>query len=81
MARDLNRYLQPSQPPHDDYLESYLPPEVAAYLERSRRRPYVMRGLLAGSLMALAGLWIILEARRRRHTEASRLPDVLPSTV
>ncbi len=74
MARDLSRFQSTSLPHPDDYLESYLPPEVAAYLERSRRRPYVMRGLLAGSLIALAGLWIVLEARRRRH-------DTLPKAL
>lgn len=81
MARDLSRFRIPNrhQANYDEYSENhYLPPEVAAYLEMSRRRPYLMRGLLAGALIALAGVWIIWESRRRRHTETSRLSVALP---
>lgn len=70
------RNLSQSRVPHSDradYIDSeeyaeanYLPPEVVRYLEMSHRRPYRMRGILAGALVALAGVWIILEARRRK---------------
>ena len=87
MARDISRFRIPhrNQPEFkdlDEYAEShYLPPEVASYLEMSRRRPYLMRGILAGALIALAGVWIILEARQHRRTQSSRLTDALPSAV
>ena len=87
MARDISRFRvphrnQPQFPDGEEYAERhYLPPEVASYLEMTRRRPYVMRGILAGALIALAGVWIILEARQHRRTQASRLTEALPSAV
>ena len=84
MARDLSRYrlAQPTETDYDRYEEShYLPPEVAAYLEMSRRRPYLVRGILAGSLLALAGIWMIWEHRRRRPSQTSRLLNVMPTAV
>lgn len=83
MARDLSRiWNQPPQYSEPDYAEShYLPPEVAAYLEMTRSRPYLMRGILAGSLITLVGVWLILETRHRRRTDSSRLTDALPAAM
>lgn len=84
MARDISRFRIPqrNQPNFEEYREDEaLPREVAAYLERNRRRPYVMRGILAGSLIALAGLWIVLEARRKRRPMTTFLPTALPSAM
>jgi len=80
MARDLSRYrlAQPTETDSDRYEEShYLPPEVAAYLEMSRRRPYLVRGIIAGSLIALAGAWLIWDRRRRPEAGV----DAQPSAV
>ena len=82
MARDISRFRIPhrNQPDFEEYVEDhYLPPEVASYLEMSRRRPYLMRGLLAGALIALAGVWIILEGRQRRRTQGMELGEAKPS--
>ena len=84
MARDLSRFRIPHRNPldHEEYAEDhYLPPEVASYLEMSRRRPYVMRGILTGALVALVGVWLIFESRHRRRTQTSRLPSAVPSAV
>ncbi|HUS18364.1 MAG TPA: hypothetical protein VMZ25_01825 [Terriglobales bacterium] len=84
MARDISRFRIPhrNRPDYDEYVENdYLPPEVVSYLEMSRRRPYLMRGLLAGALIGLAGVWIILESRRRRSTQSSRLTTAFAPAV
>ncbi|MEO6120307.1 MAG: hypothetical protein ABIP12_06410 [Terriglobales bacterium] len=84
MARDLSRFrlAHRNEPENDQYEEShYLPPEVAAYLQRTRRRPYVMRGILAGSLIALAGLWVIYEVRRRRQPVTAGLPTMIHAAL
>ena len=82
MARDISRFRIPqrNQANYEEYEEQhYLPPEVAAYLEMSRRRPYLVRGIVAGALIALAGAWIIWESRQRRRTDSSALLDSFPS--
>ena len=84
MARDLSRFrlAHRNDPETDLYEEShYLPPEVAAYLEMSRRRPYLVRGIIAGSFIALAGVWIIYETRRRRQPVTAGLPAIIPAAM
>lgn len=77
MARDLSRFRipQPDQPDFDVQFAAsdYLPPEVESYLRMARRRPYVIRGIIAGALIALGGVWLILETRRRHRTPAAAL--------
>jgi len=77
MARDLSRFRIPqrNQPDFDDQFaeNDYLPPEVENYLRRARQRPYVIRGIIAGALIALGGVWLILETRRRRQSPTAAL--------
>jgi hypothetical protein len=84
MARDISRFRIPhrNQPDYEEYSEhQYLPPEVASYLRMSRRRPYMMRGILAGALLTLAGVWIILETRQRRRTQSLQLSHAFQSVA
>ena len=85
MARDFSRFRIPhhNQPDdHEEYAESvHLPPEVASYLRMSRRQPYVIRGIIAGSFVALAGTWLIFKTCKRGRTKAFRLPEPLPTAI
>lgn len=75
MARDLSRFRIPqrNQPDFEDQFaeNDYLPPEVERYLRMVRRRPYVVRGIIAGALIAFGGVWLILETRRRKPRTAA----------
>lgn len=80
MARDLSRFRIPqrNQPDFEDqYAENdYLPPEVERYLRMLRRRPYVIRGIIAGALIALGGVWLILETRRSKQPPTKALENL-----